>query len=106
MRLKSSEEAARTGYGICTVEPPECGAARGLGTVRGALEPTVPNTNGRRERRPRGAGAGALGLNTWLPPLSRVTYAPLALLCRPGRLGNPSLRLAAAGCALARAELA
>lgn len=32
MRLKSSEEAARTEYGICTVEPPECGAARGLGT--------------------------------------------------------------------------
>lgn len=77
-----------------------------LAAVRGAVEPTVPNTNGRRERRPRGAGAGALGLNTWLPPLSRVTYAPLALLCWPGRLGNPSLRLAAADCALARAELA
>lgn len=86
--------------------PQSVGQPVGSERLGGALEPTVPNTNGRRERRPWGAGAGALGLNTWLPPLSRVTYAPLALLCRPGRLGNPSLGLAAAGCALARAEVA
>lgn len=96
MGIESPEEAARAEYGICTAESESEGQPVCSHFSRRAGTHGSKSKRSAREE-PWSAGARALGPDTWFPPLSRATYAPVSFRVGAVALGTLLFGLAAAG---------